>query len=149
MLKVNRSRHVLGGAANTAANIVSLGGRTTLIALVGKDEGGQTLRRCAEDAGVDLLTVDHGLGTLRKTRVVGQNQQIVRLDYEDVQIPGPLVESEILRLFEASIGACDIVVMSDYAKGFLSLSLSQTIIRRAHEVGLEVVVDPRPKSRVL
>src|SRR6476469_5226288 len=79
VLKVTRSRHVLGGAANTAANIVSLGGRTTLIALVGNDEGGQTLKRCAEDAGVDLLTVDHGLATLRKTRVVGQNQQIVRL----------------------------------------------------------------------
>ena len=147
VLKVNRSRHVLGGAANTAANIVSLGGRTTLIALVGRDEGGQRLRRCAEDAGVDLLTVDHGLGTLRKTRVVGQNQQIVRLDYEDVQTPGPLLESEILKLFEASIGACDIVVISDYAKGFLSLSLSQAIIRRAHEVGLEVVVDPRPQHR--
>ena len=147
VLKVTRSRHVLGGAANSAANIVSLGGRTTLIALVGNDEGGQTLKRCAEDAGVDLLTVDHGLATLRKTRVVGQNQQIVRLDYEDVQTPGPLLEAEILKLFEASIGACDIVVMSDYAKGFLSLSLSQTIIRRAHEVGLEVVVDPRPQHR--
>jgi D-beta-D-heptose 7-phosphate kinase / D-beta-D-heptose 1-phosphate adenosyltransferase len=147
VLKVTRSRHVLGGAANTAANIVSLGGRATLIALVGNDEGGQTLKRCAKDAGVDLLTVDHGLATLRKTRVVGQNQQIVRLDYEDVQTPAPLLEAEILTLFEASIGACDIVVMSDYAKGFLSLSLSQTIIRRAHEVGLEVVVDPRPQHR--
>src|SRR5688500_944546 len=64
VLKVNSSRHVLGGAANTAANIVSLGGHTTLIALVGNDEGGQTLRRCAEGAGVDLLPVDHGLPTL-------------------------------------------------------------------------------------
>jgi len=147
VLKVNNSRHVLGGAANTAANIVSLGGSATLIALVGNDAGGQTLTRCARDAGVDLLAVDHGLATLRKTRVVGQHQQIVRLDYEDVQAPGPLLESEILRLFEASVGPCDIVVISDYAKGFLSLSLSQTIIRRAHEAGLEVVVDPRPQNR--
>ena len=147
VLKVNSSRRVLGGAANTAANIVSLGGSATLVALVGADEGGQTLRRCASEAGVDLLAADHGRTTLRKTRVVGQHQQIVRLDYEDIQPPGPALESEILKLFEASVGACDIVVISDYAKGFLSPTLSQAIIRRAHEVGLAVVVDPRPQNR--
>jgi D-beta-D-heptose 7-phosphate kinase/D-beta-D-heptose 1-phosphate adenosyltransferase len=147
VLKVDASRHVLGGAANTAANIVSLGGHATLIALVGDDEGGRSLRRCARDAGVDLLGVDHGLSTLRKTRVVGQHQQIVRLDYEDIQTPGPALEAEILRRFEASVGSCDIVVMSDYAKGFLSSSISQAIIERAHELKLEVVVDPRPQHR--
>ena len=71
VLKVNTCRRVLGGAANTAANIVSLGGHATLIALVGDDEGGRTLLRCAADAGVELMLVDHGLATLRKTRVVG------------------------------------------------------------------------------
>jgi D-beta-D-heptose 7-phosphate kinase/D-beta-D-heptose 1-phosphate adenosyltransferase len=147
VLKVDASRHVLGGAANTAANIVSLGGHATLIALVGDDEGGRTLRRCARDAGVDLLGVDHGLSTLRKTRVVGQHQQIVRLDYEDIQTPGPALEAEILKLFDASVGACDIVVISDYAKGFLSSSIAQAIIRRAHDLKLEVVVDPRPQHR--
>jgi D-beta-D-heptose 7-phosphate kinase/D-beta-D-heptose 1-phosphate adenosyltransferase len=147
VLKVNASRQVLGGAGNTAANIVSLGGRSTLIALVGNDQGGASLKRCAQDAGIDLLAVDHGLTTLRKTRVVGQHQQIVRLDYEDVQAPSAHLESEILSLFEASIGSCDIVVISDYAKGFLSPSLAQTIIRRAHKVGLQVVVDPRPQHR--
>ena len=63
VLRVNTSRRVLGGAANTAANIASLGGRATLIALVGNDEGGRTLKRCASDAGVELLAVDHGLTT--------------------------------------------------------------------------------------
>src|SRR5688572_31103444 len=59
VLKVTSSRRVLGGAANTAANIVSLGGRATLIALVGADEGGETLKRSAAGAGVELLGVDH------------------------------------------------------------------------------------------
>src|SRR4051794_11075151 len=54
ILRVHSSRHVLGGAANTAANIVSLGGKATLIALVGTDEGGLALRRCAADVGVEL-----------------------------------------------------------------------------------------------
>src|SRR6188474_1891928 len=120
VLKVNSRRSVLGGAANTAANIVSLGGRATLIAFVGGDEGGTALRRCASDAGVDLIAVDHGFSTLRKTRVVSQQQQMVRLDYEDVQAPGAAVEAEILRAFDAALPASDIVVISDYAKGFLS-----------------------------
>src|SRR5580765_2206980 len=88
ILRVNRARRVLGGAANTAANIVSLGGRATLIALVGRDEGGRTLTDCAERAGVDLRAIDHQRATLRKTRVVSQQQQIVRLDYEDVHAAG-------------------------------------------------------------
>lgn len=147
VLRVSSARRVLGGAANTAANIVSLGGHATLLALVGTDEGGLTLRRCASDAGVDLLAVDHGLTTLRKTRVVGQQQQIVRLDYEEIQPLSPSIESEIMGLLDACVGNCDIVVISDYAKGFLSESLSQAIIRRAHEAGLDVIVDPRPQNR--
>src|SRR5580765_4974003 len=145
VLRVNSARRVLGGAANTAANVVSLGGHATLIALVGDDDGGRTLRRCASEAGIDLLAVDHGLATLRKTRVVGQQQQIVRLDYEEIQNLAPSVEAEILALVDASVENSDIVVISDYAKGFLSPSLSQAIISRAHEAGLEVFVDPRPQ----
>jgi D-beta-D-heptose 7-phosphate kinase/D-beta-D-heptose 1-phosphate adenosyltransferase len=147
VLKVRRIRQVLGGAANTAANIVSLGGHATLIALVGTDEGGATLKRCAADAGVDLLAVTDGVTTLRKTRVVGQQQQIVRLDYEEIQSLSSSNELAVLNLFEHAVTDCDIVVISDYAKGFLSLSLAREIITRAHKRGLKVVVDPRPQHR--
>jgi D-beta-D-heptose 7-phosphate kinase/D-beta-D-heptose 1-phosphate adenosyltransferase len=147
VLKVNSSRRVLGGAANTAANIVSLGGHATLIACVGNDEGGAALKRCASTAGVDLLVVDHGLATLRKTRVVGQQQQIVRLDYEEVQPLGASVDAEILGLFDACVDDCDIVVLSDYAKGFVSRSLARAIMSRAHAAGRHVIVDPRPQNR--
>jgi D-beta-D-heptose 7-phosphate kinase / D-beta-D-heptose 1-phosphate adenosyltransferase len=147
VLRVQRARQVLGGAANTAANVVSLGGRATLITMVGNDEAGRTLRQCAKDAGVDLVAVDHGLGTLRKTRVVGQQQQIVRLDYEEVQTPTASVESRILELVNERIDTTDIVVISDYAKGFVSPSLAQAIIARAHEAGRAVIVDPRPQHK--
>jgi len=147
VLKVNSSRRVLGGAANTAANVVSLGGRATLVALVGGDEGGAAMKRRAADVGIDLLPVDHGLPTLRKTRVVGQHQQIVRLDYEDVRPCSEATNEEILALVEACLDQCDIVVISDYAKGFLSASLSQAIIGLAHEAGKDVIVDPRPQHR--
>src|SRR3954471_11197798 len=60
VLRVTGSRHVPGGAANTAANVVSLGGQATLIALVGNDSGGLTLKQCSADAGVELRAIDHG-----------------------------------------------------------------------------------------
>jgi D-beta-D-heptose 7-phosphate kinase/D-beta-D-heptose 1-phosphate adenosyltransferase len=147
VLRVTRARRVLGGAANTAANIVALGGHATLVAMVGSDEGGVTLTRCAADAGVDILGVDHGYPTLRKTRVVGQQQQIVRLDYEDIQAPDADVVRKVDDIVAGAIGSCDIVVISDYAKGFLTPALAQSIIRRAHEAGLDVIVDPRPQHR--
>src|ERR1043166_3290795 len=147
VLKVHAVRRVLGGAANTAANIVSLGGRATLVALAGADEGGHTLRQCAMTAGIDLRVIDHGRATLRKSRVVGQQQQIVRLDCEGVHAPDACLEAAILQQFGAALAGCDIVVISDYAKGCVSPAVAQTVIRRAHEVGLTVVIDPRPQHR--
>ena len=147
VLKVGEARRVLGGAANTAANIVSLGGHATLISLIGTDEAGATLRRVAADAGVKVRAVDAGIETLRKTRVVSHQQQIVRLDYEAVRTLSSANEAAILALFDAEIAGADIVVISDYAKGFLSHSLAREIIARAHASGRKVVVDPRPQHR--
>jgi D-beta-D-heptose 7-phosphate kinase/D-beta-D-heptose 1-phosphate adenosyltransferase len=80
-------------------------------------------------------------------RVVGQQQQIVRLDYEDIAPAKPGVAAAILDLFDAAIDDCDIVVISDYAKGFVSPALAHSLIRRAHLTGREVIVDPRPQNR--
>jgi D-beta-D-heptose 7-phosphate kinase/D-beta-D-heptose 1-phosphate adenosyltransferase len=147
VVKVHNVRRVLGGAANTAANIAALGGCATLVALVEHDEDGATLAKCARASGVNLRPVSNGAPTLRKTRVVGQHQQIVRLDYENVHAPDAGTEAAILSEFDTCLEASDIVVMSDYAKGFLSKRLAQQIIRRAHDAGRQVVVDPRPQHR--
>ena len=147
VLKVHSRRQALGGAANTAANIVSLGGQASLIALVGNDETGLMLRRRSADAGIDLMPIDHGMATLRKTRVIGQHQQIVRLDYEELVAPDARRESDILARFGAAIDGCDVVVVSDYAKGFLTPTLSRALLQRARDAGRRVIVDPRPQHR--
>jgi D-beta-D-heptose 7-phosphate kinase/D-beta-D-heptose 1-phosphate adenosyltransferase len=147
VVKIQSARHVLGGAANTAANIAALGGQTTLIALVGQDEAGEKLGVCARDAGVDLRPIASAAPTLRKTRVVGQHQQIVRLDYEDIRPPDGHAAEAILWLFDQLVSDCDIIVISDYAKGFLSKELAQQLIDRAHGAGKRVIVDPRPQHR--
>ena len=145
VVRINRSRQVLGGAANTAANVAALGGRVTLVCVTGRDETGATLARCASAAGVELRTVTGAAPTLRKTRVVGQHQQIVRLDYEDLLVPDATLNAAILAAFDELIDGCDIVVMSDYAKGFFSEGVASQIMQRARSAGRQVVVDPRPQ----
>lgn len=147
VLKVHADRQELGGAANTAANIVSLGGHASLITFLGNDSTGARLRARAADARIDLMAVDHGMATLRKTRVIGQNQQIVRLDYEESFTAHPHLDDQILELFDQALRESDVVVISDYAKGFLSAPLAQTIVRRAHAAHRRVIVDPRPQNR--
>jgi D-beta-D-heptose 7-phosphate kinase/D-beta-D-heptose 1-phosphate adenosyltransferase len=148
VVKVSSVRRVLGGAANTAANIAALGGHPTLVACVSDDdEAGATLAKCARDSGVDLQAVSNGRPTLRKARVVGQHQQIVRLDFEDVHLPDERSVTAILSVFSRCLDASDIVVVSDYAKGFLSEALAQQIIARAHDAGRQVIIDPRPQHR--
>jgi D-beta-D-heptose 7-phosphate kinase/D-beta-D-heptose 1-phosphate adenosyltransferase len=147
VLQVLRTRRVLGGAANTAANVVSLGGSATLICLAGEDEAGASLGTLAGECGVDVIGVDHGGATLRKTRVVSQQQQMIRLDYEALHsATSPAAERAIRDAFEAHLANTDVVVISDYAKGFLSKTLAQTIIAGAHEAGRQVIVDPRPQN---
>ena len=83
--------------------------------------------------------------TVRKVRVVGQQQQLLRLDYEATAAADPAVESEIFEAARAQFARCSVVVISDYAKGFLTERLCQRIIEAAHAAGREVIIDPRPQ----
>jgi D-beta-D-heptose 7-phosphate kinase/D-beta-D-heptose 1-phosphate adenosyltransferase len=147
VLHVANTRQVLGGAANTAANVVSLGGHATLVTLIGDDEGAATLRRCAAQAGVELVALSTQAPTLRKTRVVGHQQQIVRLDYEDVRPLSAESRDELIRLVDNALADIDVLVISDYAKGLISPPLAQAVIRKARSAGVPVIVDPRPQNR--
>jgi D-beta-D-heptose 7-phosphate kinase / D-beta-D-heptose 1-phosphate adenosyltransferase len=147
VVRVTGRRHVLGGAANTAANIASLGGQVVLVSLVGRDEAGRTLQDCASLAGIHLRAIDDGQATLRKTRVVSQQQQMMRLDHEDIRALSADAERAILAELSRQLPICDGVVVSDYAKGFLTADLAQAIVQRAHSAGRPVIVDPRPQHR--
>ncbi len=147
VLRVSGTRYALGGAANTAANVASLGGHATLIAVNGRDVPGEMLSRSVADAGITFHPVFDGRPTLRKTRVVGQHQQLVRLDYEQSNTVDRVIEDRVLQLVDQVIEQCGMVVLSDYAKGFLTPRLCEMVIQRAHAAGTHVVIDPRPQHR--
>jgi D-beta-D-heptose 7-phosphate kinase / D-beta-D-heptose 1-phosphate adenosyltransferase len=145
VLQFTNRQAVLGGAANTAANVSALGGRVSVIGLIGRDAAGDELLQHCERAAIRLRPVYDGRPTTRKTRVTGHQQQFLRIDYEEVKAIGPQVEADVLALAAAELRDASVLVISDYAKGFLTRDLSQRLIALAHELGRPVVVDPRPQ----
>ena len=135
----------LGGAGNTAANVASLGGKATLIGLVGDDGAGADVARRCEQQGIHFVPLRDGRATTRKVRVISQQQQLLRIDYEQAAPIASAQEQQLLELFSARLETCDVVVVSDYAKGLLTNDVFREVIRRAHAAGREVVVDPRPQ----
>lgn len=141
-----KTRRVLGGAANTAANIASLGGSPLLFALYdAADAAGVAFDALCGAHGIAVRAFRDGRSTLVKTRVVGQRQQLLRLDREDSRDIAPAVEAEILAAFRAALADVRAVVLSDYAKGFLTPALTQGLIREARDAGKPLVLDPRPQ----
>ena len=147
VLKVDeqKTRRVLGGAANTAANVASLGAKAVLIGIDGDDWHGGLFRELVAKSGIEFASIRDGRPTMRKTRLVGQGQQLLRLDYEDTPTVDAKTATLILAAFRKHLPACGMVVLSDYAKGFLTEALTQAIIKEAHSAGKEVLIDPRPQ----
>ena len=124
VVHVARREDRLGGAANVARNVAALGAQVTLLGIVGDDEAGEHVRILAQEAGVhaDLLTSPQHPTTL-KMRLLGRQQQLLRVDFEQ---PPPVSALDALDgLMVKYLAEHDIIVMSDYAKGTLARVSSQ------------------------
>jgi D-glycero-beta-D-manno-heptose-7-phosphate kinase len=130
----------LGGAANVARNIASLGSKVQLLGLIGNDEPGQKLQSILADYKIEsLLQIDETVPTIVKLRVVARQQQLIRLDFEEE----PDIHSlrSKLQSFEESVPSADVVVFSDYGKGALK-HISQ-MIQICRSMGKTTLVDPK------
>jgi D-beta-D-heptose 7-phosphate kinase/D-beta-D-heptose 1-phosphate adenosyltransferase len=125
--------------------VASLGGSPTLLGLIGDDAAGAGVAQGCERLGIHLVPLRDGRPTTRKVRVISQQQQLLRIDYEQTAAIDGAVQQRLLAEFEARLESSDIVVVSDYAKGLLTNDVCREVIRRTHAAGREVVVDPRPQ----
>ena len=140
VVKVQRMEERLGGAANVARNAASLGAVSALLSVVGDDEAGRTLGRLLEEGQIDAnLHVDREIDTTVKLRVIGRQQQLLRIDFETT--PSHEILQAKLADFETRVVQSDVVVLSDYGKGGLTHIAEMIRIARSHDK--PVLVDPK------
>lgn len=146
VLRVTAERSVPGGAANVAANLATLGVRVTLVGLAGQDGARDELIHALAGFGdIDCAGVIAAPGrrTIRKLRVIGAQQQIVRVDHEDVGGCDEATEAHFLRAATDAIDAADVVILSDYGKGVCSDRVLAAAIAHARAADKPVLVDPK------
>jgi D-glycero-beta-D-manno-heptose-7-phosphate kinase len=140
VVRVERVEERLGGAANVALNVKSLGARVTLLTVVGEDQAADSLRRLLATHGIEAqLRTDPQLSTILKLRVIGRAQQLIRIDFEND--PGHEVLAQMVDAFEASLPLHDVVLFSDYGKG--GLAHIPRMIELARTAGKPVFIDPK------
>jgi len=140
IVKIARTEERPGGAANVARNAAALGAKTTLLSATGTDEAGTTLERLlAADRVLTSFHRDPGLPTTVKLRVIGRQQQLLRIDFETP--PSHEVLATKLADFDRLLADTDLVILSDYGKG--GLAHIATMIERARAADKPVLVDPK------
>lgn len=135
-------RCVLGGAANTAANIASLGGKVSLIGLVGKDANAKQLSNLCKNQGIDFIPYIWNAPTITKTRIVGNMQQMLRIDNEESASYDD--QKNLLASAKDILKKCQVLLFSDYNKGCLSSDFCQSLIAHCKKNHIHVIVDPKP-----
>lgn len=140
VVRVTREEARLGGAANVALNIKSVGANATLITVVGNDEPAGKLQQLLQEKAVDaILGKDPNLYTCVKLRVIGRAQQLVRVDFESQ--PDHEVLADMLTDYARVLPQHDAVLFSDYGKG--GLAHIPRMIELARAAGKPVLVDPK------
>ncbi len=140
VVHIGKTEERPGGAANVARNAASLGARVSLLSVAGQDEAGDSLARLLENENVTVvLHRDADLDTTIKLRVIGRQQQLMRIDFETT--PGHEVLLNKLNDFERMLQDTDVVILSDYGKGGLK-HIGQ-MIAKARAAGKPVLVDPK------
>ena len=143
VVRVLRTDARLGGAANVALNIQTLGAQAALMSVAGEDEAGHTLRTLLADRGIEsLLQTDPTIKTTVKLRIIARQQQMLRADFENA--PTSEVLAAILGAYEREVTRADAVVLSDYGKG--GLNHIGEMIRQARAAGVPVLVDPKSSN---
>ena len=130
----------LGGAANVAHNCAALGAHTQLLSVVGADAAGRLLGRLLRKSGVDArLQRDRSVRTTEKLRIVGRQQQLLRVDFE--RAPAREVLGSKLADYRTALPGCNAVLFSDYGKG--GMAHIAKMIQLARRAGKRVLVDPK------
>jgi D-beta-D-heptose 7-phosphate kinase/D-beta-D-heptose 1-phosphate adenosyltransferase len=145
VLRPSANHCTLGGAANVALNIATLGGQAILIGVIGTDFAGDDVKRLVEATPgiLGVLVPIAGRPTTSKTRFMTGSHQLLRLDEEITDPLGPDGLTAMIQAVERHLDAADVVVLSDYAKGVLCDGVLDAVLARAGAKGKLVIADPK------
>lgn len=134
-----------GGASNVAASIAALNAEVLLGGVIGDDLAAQQLKLALEQAGVGESSglIKAQRPTTLKTRIIAHNQQMLRYDSEVNTALDSVSESALCTWVDQQIAACQVCILSDYAKGVLTERVCQHVIQQARRYNIPVVVDPK------
>tara|TARA_B100001750_G_scaffold72709_1_gene58057 strand:+ start:16926 stop:18401 length:1476 start_codon:yes stop_codon:yes gene_type:complete len=145
IVEFKNENYSLGGAGNVVANLYELGANVIPIGIVGTDSAGLQLKKLIKGKNCDntnLIPVNDRYTTI-KTRILSANQQIVRLDKEEIQKIPTSISNQLIKSLNYHIPKADALIISDYAKGVCSKSMTQKIIEIANSHKVPVLVDPK------
>ncbi|MEO0248453.1 MAG: D-glycero-beta-D-manno-heptose-7-phosphate kinase [candidate division WOR-3 bacterium] len=148
VLRTGERRSTLGGAGNVVRNLLALGSKVRLVGVVGDDPEAEELRAMLaayNDIEANLV-VEASRRTSVKTRFMAGRQQVLRVDTESTHPVMAETVTEMKRTIGSALGSCDIVVLSDYAKGVLVEELLRWIIGEARARKKSIIVDPKGKD---
>ena len=139
-----------GGAANVARNLRDFVGCASVVGLIGADRGGQQLRSLLDEGGIQTthLVEDAAFPTIVKTRIIARQQQVVRVDREQIRPPTAEQVQRVVSSITALLPEFDAVIFEDYGKGFLDAALVREISHAAARAGKIVTADPNPRHPI-
>lgn len=145
VVEIHREDFHLGGAANVARNLASLGVAPLLLGVVGEDEAARQLRRALRDRGLsdDTVLGEVSRRTTVKTRIIAGSQQVVRADWESTDDLERATENRALEMLEEIVDRARALVFSDYAKGTLTPRVIERSLELAEARRIPVLVDPK------
>jgi len=151
IVRVDRERAVLGGAANVAANLKAIGAEPMLIGTLQQDTAGRRLQSllAALDIGRDGLVEDATRPTIIKTRVIGQRQQMLRIDREDLGACPAAAQEALCASLARTLEQASALIISDYAKGAVSAAVMERVRELCGARGIPWIVDPKPSQMAL
>ncbi len=147
VVNVQDETFLLGGAANVANNLRTLGAKACLSGIVGDDSFGEILRSLAQHNHIDTQAmVETSRPTTLKTRIVARGQQVVRVDRERSHKASKATSDALISNMEGILDRCQCIIISDYNKGVVSKEVMAFLSSKAEEGGLPLLVDPKPQN---
>jgi len=145
IVDVSKETMVLGGAGNVINNLISLGADVNVSSVIGDDKAGDELSRELKSIGIDtkFLVVEKSRKTSKKSRIISGHQQVLRYDKESKEDIKEDSSKKLLENIEASLEDVDILILSDYAKGVLTKTLTKDVIELANKLNKPILVDPK------